>query len=310
MKKLYRWLLIAALFGWLFYGIDASQLWRSFEKFNPFGLFLTFLAVLLSDLLVALRWYFLSGYKHSFISSFEAAMLAFFLNIFAPAKLGDISKIYYMHKKENHSLKESASIFLIERLFDVALLGFIILFSAIFIYPNSAFVVLALSLLLISVFLFYLLFDRPLLIKMVRYLPTKRIRVLALKISKLIQKSLTWQKAVGAALLTLLVWGGYYFNNFVFFFTATDFGLTLFQIFTASTLAFAVSAIPITPGGIGTFQAAFVLSLGWYGVPKEDALAASITLQILYILPAALVSLYLLLTKEFLWSKDVSAKKL
>jgi uncharacterized protein (TIRG00374 family) len=308
MIRLLKWLIVTGVVVWLLWGIDVKLFWDALRKLDPLGVTLTFLAVLFSDLVISYRWYYLSGYRHTFLSSFEANMLAFFLNIFAPAKLGDLSKIYYMHKKDGHDPKHSASLFLIERLFDVLVLGSLILISALFILPSKTSLAVALTLFLLLALFFYALYDYSFAIKLIHLIPFSKPKIYAYKIFKQIRQNLTKKRIFITFVLTLAVWGGYYLNNYVFFLTATPFELTLSQIFVASTLAFAVSAIPLTPGGIGTFQAAFILTLGWYGISKEEALAASTALQILYILPATLYSLYLLITKEFLWRRHVSAK--
>ena len=302
--------LIGALLFWLFYGVDWKLLWRSVLTLHPTGILLTFVTVLFSDLVISYRWYYLSRFTHSFKASVEANMLAFFLNIFAPAKLGDLSKIYYMQRSEGHDPKNSTAMFLIERFFDVIVLGIMILFSAVFIMPSQEAIVVASVLLLLCIIFIWLLAHPKALYRFVRLIPIQKARVLVYKVMKLTKANLEPKRVFVLFLLTIAVWAGYYLNNFVFFWTATDFDLGFKEIFIASTLAFAVSAIPLTPGGIGTFQAAFVLSLGWYGIPKEEALGASIVLQVLYILPATLYSLYLFMTKDFLGKNDVSAKQL
>ncbi len=308
--RLAKALILVALIGWLFQSIDKELLWQALLKLNPLGIFLTFLAVFFSDLVISYRWYYLSRFRYSFKASLEANMLAFFLNIFAPAKLGDLSKIYYMQKSEGHDPKESTSIFFIERLFDVLILGGMILFSALFILPSQKALFIGAVLLLCVLFFVWLLLHPRLLRRFVKLIPFQAARVLIYKVIKLTKANLSLERTITLLFLTLAVWASYYLNNFVFFLSATDFNLSLKEIFIASTLAFGVSAIPITPGGIGTFQAAFILALGWYGISKEEALSASIVLQLLYILPATIYSLYLFITKDFLGRRNVSTTKL
>lgn len=311
MKKMAIWtlklLLIAALFYWIVKDIDPDLLLKSLKHLNPWGIFLTLVAVFVSDLVISWRWYYLSRFQYSFLSSLEANMLAFFLNIFAPAKLGDLSKIYYMKKKEGHQITHSTSYFLVERLFDVLILAAMLLFCAIFILPSQATLWVALGLFGFFLLAGYLLHSPKAFRRLLSWLPFPKVRALLYKIYKILRSNLTPKRLGALFLLTLAVWGSYYLNNFIFFLTTTDLELELWQIFVASTLAFALSAIPLTPGGIGTFQAAFILALGWYGIPKEEALSASLVLQFLYILPATLYSLYLFATKDFLWRGHVSA---
>ncbi|BCD62626.1 glycosyltransferase 2 family protein [Nitratiruptor sp. YY08-26] len=300
MKTVIKITIIFLLLLWLFYDIDWYLFFTSLQHLNIIGIILTFLTVFFSDIIISYRWYYLGLFRYSFLTSLEANMLAFFLNIFAPAKLGDLSKIYYLHKKESAKIKDVTAMFLIERFFDVIILGFLILFSTLFIYPEPKAYILVIFIALITLIFFYLLLQPKRFYRLLQIIPWRKLRLSLYQIYKSLQSFMNIKKIVILTLLSLAVWGGYYLNNFVFFTLATDFHLTFSQIFIASTLAFAVSAIPITPGGIGTFQAAFVLVLGWYGIPKESALSASIVLQFLYILPATLYSIYLFMTKEFL----------
>ncbi len=310
-KRFVKFLIFAAIFYWLIKGVNPDALLDALKNLKPSGIVLALLAVFFSDLMISFRWYYLSGFKHSFVSSLEANMLAFFLNIFAPAKLGDLAKIYYMHKKDSHDPKHSSSIFLIERFFDVIILAIIIAFAALFIIPNRSALFVSLTLFGLVITFLFIVFHRSSLHLLLRIIKIKKLKRTIFSIAKAMQTNLTPKRVATTFLLSLAVWASYYLNNFIFFIFATNFHLSLQQIFIASTLAFAVSAIPLTPGGIGTFQAAFIITLGWYGIGKEEALGVSTILQILYILPATLYSAYLFLTKDFLWEKrSVSAKNL
>ena len=308
MKTFSKLFIISLLIYWLVQDIDPHLFLKTLTNLEPFGILATFVAVFFSDLLISFRWYYLSRYQHSFISSLEATMLAFFLNIFAPAKLGDLVKIYYMHKKDNHDPKYSTSLFLIERFFDVITLTMLIAFSALFISFSTNALLFSLSLFSALLFILFILFHKRALHTLLFFIKLKKVRRALFIIVKAIRHNLSPKRAFITLVLTFIIWGGYYLNNLIFFLFATNFHLSLQQIFIASTLAFAASAIPLTPGGIGTFQAAFIVALGWYGIGKEEALGASTMLQLLYILPATLYSFYLFFTKKFLGKSSVSTK--
>jgi len=294
MKRILRWLLILALVYWLGWNLEWKKLASAFASLHLHGILFTLLTVTLSDLLISYRWYYLGGSRFGFLSCLDANMIAFVLNIFAPAKLGDLSKVYYLYKKEGCDPHYGMALFFIERILDVVVLAAMLLASALLLVPDKSLALLAISLWGGAALLFGCIASRRCVKKLLGALPSRKIRTAIYKTVLHLQAAGSTQRLLGAFLLTLLLWGGYYLNNIVFFLTATDFGLSIPQIVIASTLAFAVSAIPLTPGGIGTFQAAFVLALGWYGISKEEALAASTTLQILYVLPALLYTLYLL----------------
>ncbi|MRI83695.1 MAG: hypothetical protein C6I00_04670 [Nitratiruptor sp.] len=286
--RLWRLLAIAALLLWLSWGIQWSKVVQALASLNPHGLLLTLASVGISDLAIAYRWYYLSHFRHSFQASLEATMLAFVLNIFAPAKLGDLVKIYHIHKQEEHPIPELTAIFLLERLLDLLVLGWIALASLSF----TRLLTTPLLPLIAAIAPLLLLF--PQIQRILHSLAPSKLRPF---IDGLFHKLQERSTLLGGLLITLALWGLYYWNNWLFFTYATPFNLTPFQIFLASTLAFVVSAIPVTPGGIGTFQAAFVFVLGQYGVSKEEALAASLILQLLYLIPAILFTLYLLVRK-------------
>ena len=308
-KRIIKFFLFVAIFFWLFKDINYHQLFIALQNLQLQGIFLTTIMIFCTDLLIAYRWYYLSKHKFSYISSLEATMLAFFLNIFAPAKLGDLAKVYYMHKKDNIDPHYSSSIFFIERFFDVIVLTIIIAFSALFIYPNFKTFLISIILFSFILFVFFIIFYKKTFFVIIRFIKIKKVRKIFFLIVKAIRENLTKKRITITFLLTFLVWCCNYLNNIIFFFSATTFQLHFIDIFIASTLAFAISAIPLTPGGIGTFQGAFIVALGWYGISKEEALGASSILQLLYILPATFYSLYLFFSKDFLWEKkDVSTQ--
>lgn len=302
MKKLIFRILqtfvIALLIWWLFHDIDIPQLFHAIAKLHGNGIILTLLAVIASDMAIAFRWYYLSRYRHPFLACVSANMLAFFLNTFIPAKMGDLSKIYYLSKNACIDPKESSAIFIIERFFDVIILGFMLLFSTIYVVHNTILTLTAFILFGLAVLFFYAIYHRPFLKKLIRSLPMAKFRTLLYRIALMITHNLTPKRALATLLLTLVMWMLYYLSSIVFFTYATSFHLTLIQIFIATTFAFSFAAIPLTPGGIGTFQAAFVFVLGWYGIPKEEALSASMVLQFLSILPATVYSIFLFFTKD------------
>ncbi len=301
--------LFAALVWWLIHDIDFAKFWHALISLHPVGIVLTLLAVLTSDAFIAFRWYYLSRYRHPMKACFDANMLAFFFNTFVPAKLGDLAKIYYLSQKACIDPKESSAIFVIERFFDVVILGFMILFSALYAFHLKSLYIAAFFLFLCAGLFLFAIYHKPFLKKLMGLIPFVKLRRLVWRVALMIAHNLSPRRALVAFGLTLIMWAFYYLCDILFFLYATDFDLSLMQILIAATLAFAVSAIPLTPGGIGTFQAAFVLALGWYGIAKEDALGASSVLQVLYILPATLYSLYLLFTQEIVRGmRHVSAK--
>lgn len=309
MTKLLKWSVIFFIALLLVYNIDFHSFFYYLFHFRPIGLLLTLLAVFLSEVVVAYRWYFLNEKKMSFKSAFEAVMLSFFFNIFTPAKIGDLSKVYYLEKKESQHPIYTLSLTIVERFYDVIILGTLFAISLFFYFTQNMFLAFGLLVVFLGLF-FYLITNSKLTLALIKHIPIKKVKILLYLVYKAVRARFRTHKFMTLFLLSVAVWIGYYFANYVFFLFATNLDLTFWQIFVVSTITFVVSAVPITPGSIGTFQAAMVFSLSWYGVPKEEALAVSIILHVLDNIPTLIVGFYLLGTKNFLWERENAAKKL
>ncbi len=67
--------------------------------------------------------------------------------------------------------------------------------------------------------------------------------------------------------------------------------------FTAAAVALSF-VIPLTPAGIGIFQAAAILALSLYGVPAESALAISIVVHAVFIVCVFMIALFALIIQR------------
>ena len=65
--------------------------------------------------------------------------------------------------------------------------------------------------------------------------------------------------------------------------------LTLIELFAAFSIALLLTAFPITPGGLGTVDAALVALLTAFGVSGSDAVAADLIWRLFWFLPQLLV---------------------
>lgn len=65
--------------------------------------------------------------------------------------------------------------------------------------------------------------------------------------------------------------------------------LTLVELFAAFSIALLLTAFPITPGGLGTVDAALVALLTAFGVPSSDAVAADLIWRLFWFLPQLLL---------------------
>ena len=94
----------------------------------------------------------------------------------------------------------------------------------------------------------------------------------------------------GVLSISLLIWlalTGFYWVML----RACGFNLPLQAAFVVMILTVFASAIPAAPGYLGTFQVAMEIALGFFSIPKEEALGFSLVAHITQILPVVIVGL-------------------
>ena len=297
MNKVIQILILVFILFYLFYGIDISKI--DLTIFSSLGLFLTFVSILISQLILSIRWMKMSSL--SFVVSFETISISSALNMILPARLGEVSKALYLKKFYNYSYHKSISIIFIERFFDVIVL---FLLMCLWVYNYFSNTVLKVSILTLAtvIFVIILFFNSKKMLKLIKKIPLKYIRVYVQKIYKNINKLLKNPYSILA--YTFILWFLYLLSCMLFFMYSVNFHLTLkdiLELFIFSTIAL---SIPLTPAGIGTFESAVVLFLSHHGIDKTDALISATVYHIL-IFAVDFILLYFVLFMKKLKLKDV-----
>ena len=268
MNKILQISILVFIFFYLFYGIDISKV--DFTIFSPLGLFLTFLSLLVSQLVLSIRWMKMSDL--SFGISFETISISSALNMLLPARLGEVSKALYLKKFYNYNYHKSISIIFIERFFDVIVL-FLLMCLWIYNYFSNSVLKGSVLTLAIVIFTIILFFNSKKILKLIKKIPLRHIRIYAQKIYKNINKLLKIPYSI--FVWTTVIWFLYLLSYMTFFMYSVDFNLTLkdiLELFIFSTIAL---SIPLTPAGVGTFESAIVFFLSHHGIDKTDALISA-----------------------------------
>ena len=313
MKKVLLFVLKAtifiAIFYYIFYDVKFDKILYSIKEYDIYGICLTFFVVFLGDIFVAYRLYYLCNKKCSYKTALEASMLSLVANSFIPAKMGEISKIFYIHKKEGIKKRKILSAVIFERFSDIVSLSLFLILSGYIFISDDLYYIIALLIIFIGVVSFVLLKNHYIFLKkIVKKIKYRKIKIYLYLFIKEVYFHLTDIHIFKLLLISLFIWCIYVFTNIVFFKYAILIDINFMQIFAISMIAFAITALPVTPGGIGTFQAVFLLMLTPHGISKENIIAATFILQILYILPSILYLLYMFyLDKGF---ENVFANKL
>ena len=297
MSRAIQILILVFILFYLFYGIDISKI--DFTIFSGLGLFLTFISLLISQLILSIRWMKMSSL--SFVVSFETISISSALNMILPARLGEVSKALYLKNFYNYNYNKSISIIFMERFFDVIVLFLLMCLWAYNYFSNT---LLNVSILILAtvIFVIILFFNSKKILKLIKKIPLKYIRVYAQKIYKNINRLLKNPYSILG--YTLILWFLYLLSYVLFFMFSVDFHLTLkdiLELFIFSTIAL---SIPLTPAGIGTFESAVVLFLSHHGIDKTDALISATVYHIL-IFAVDFILLYFVLFMKKLRLKDV-----
>ncbi len=276
-------ILIIVIIFYLFKGIDIHKLFNTLSHYSLFPIVVTLFLIFLSYVALSFRWNYLIGGDLGIAPSFETAIVADFLNIVFPARIGDLAKVYYLNKYYKRKGHDVFSVLFIERFLDINVLFLFTLFIS-FLYTENIKARIGLIILFFFIILSILFIKTPISRKILNMVPVQKIREYGLKIVDGIDERLTLSSLGFSIFYTTILWITYFLKNIIFFRYATHFTLSLFQIFILFAVSTVSFVLPITPGGIGAYQASIVFVAVAYGIPKEDALAAGVVLQGLQIL--------------------------
>lgn len=286
--------LFTTIFYYIFYNVEFDKIVYSIKQYNIYGIYLTFFVVFLGDIFVAYRLYYLCNKSCHYKTALEASMLSLVANSFIPAKIGEISKIFYINKKEGIKKRKIFSAVIFERFSDIVSLSLFLMLSSYIFISDDIYYIIAIFIIFLGIVSFVLLKNHYIFLKkIVKKIKYKKVKIYLYLFTKEVYFHLSDIQIYKLLFISILIWCIYVLTNVVFFKYAILIDIDFMQIFAISMIAFAVTALPITPGGIGTFQAIFLLMLTPQGISKENIIAATFILQFLYILPSILYLLYM-----------------
>jgi len=294
-SKLFQIIIIIAILVYIFYDFDFDKI--DVSLISWYGVVLTVFVLFLGQLALSYRWMKMS--EMSFKVAYETITVSTALNMILPAKLGELSKALYMKKFYKYSFHKGISLVFVERFFDIIILFLLLSFWAYLFFSSPAIKngIISLSIVIISIVIF---FKSKKIVLLLKKIPFRFLRVYSQKIYKNVNVIL--KNPLSMFNYTLAIWVIYFFATFAFFKYGVDFGLSfqnILELFIFSTIAL---AIPLTPAGVGTFEAIVVLFLQNHGVNKEDALVSASLYHIV------MFSVYFILFLILLYTKDIKFK--
>lgn len=283
----------------VFNKIDFAVLLETIKKFEIKYLVSIVGIFLLSLYTRGIRWRFLlmNEKKYSALNLAEIFTVGNMLNIFLPARAGDIYRAYYLGEEKGEKKLKIFGTIILERLFD-GIAMFCILLGAILLYSDAQWI-LNLTLGIGAVFItgtlvFYLIFkynkSRQVCKAIISHIKSEEIQRLIRKLTTYMNifiKGFSAFKRPAYMLLILglsfIAWG---LEGVVACLIVNSFGLNLgilAGLFVLTLTSFS-TMIPSTSVLVGPYQAAYILALGLFGIEKSQALAISAVHQIILIM--------------------------
>lgn len=315
-RKILALVITLALLGIIFYKINWHELVSTFKDFNFKNMVYIVPFYVLTLYLRGIRWkaLLLNNPKYSALHLGEVFTVGSMLNIFLPARAGDVYRAYYLGAvKEEKKMKVFGSIIL-ERTLD-GICVFLILLAAVLMYFREQWILnLAYgigALFIGSLFVFYLIFKFnkiDLICEKSTGLAEKLPAKISIPLKSFITKVCSYInsfmegfevldnfKCTFIAFLTsLIIWG---IECYVAFLIVDSFDLGLgfaAGLFVISLISFS-TMLPSTSVFLGPYQYAYILALGIFNIPKSTALAVSTVHQAILMLMLTVIGVFYLM---------------
>jgi glycosyltransferase 2 family protein len=315
-KKIFALLITITFLGLIFYKINWAKLIQTFKLFDLKSLYLIVPFYVLTLYLRGIRWksLLMGNPKYSSYHLGTIFTVGSMLNIFLPARAGDVYRAYYLGSvKQEKKMKIFGNIIL-ERTLD-GICVFLILLSAILLYCKQQWI-LNLAYMIGALFIgsfiaFYLIFK----FNKVDFICEKLAQICS-KTPKFIARGLitvienikkhihsfvegfevldSFKYSMQSFVMSVIIW---LIECYVAFLIINSFHINLgfsAALFVISLISFS-TMIPSTSVFLGPYQYAYILALGIYGVDKSTALAISTVHQgILMVILTVIGGIYLI----------------
>lgn len=291
---------LAVSAGFLYFafrGVELGDLWEHLRRASYPWLLAVTAVTIYANWARAQRWglFFRHLKRISPYSLFSSTMIGLAANNVLPLRMGEAVRAYSISKKEELAFATSFTTVILERMFDIVT---VLLFLALALFlvpiPESADAQIGAALRLLSVVtaavigvVVFLFFKQELMVRWVDRCVALLPARISGPLSRLFHAFLAGLAALTdkRQLLHLFAYSLWLWTCFliVFWCGLKSLGLDAthdLPMFRASLLATVLVAIfimiPAAPGFVGTFQAACIVALSVFGVPKEEALSFSL----------------------------------
>jgi hypothetical protein len=220
-----------------------------------------------------------SGHLASRGGVFRCILAGWFVNFLVPARAGDAVRGFALKATEDVPFGVATGLVVVERVLDMLVLGTIMLLVATTVLETSRANTLAVGALAIAlvmvlglVVVYYL--DEHVAVLLESRIP--KIREATRTLNEALERVVANPYAMAlAALLSLPVWA---LEISTIYFSGLAVGVPLGAVATttAAVAAFVTQAVPVTPAGIGTYEATVTVMLSLFAVPASTGTALAL----------------------------------
>ena len=265
--------------------VNLARTWDYIAAANPLFLLLAFLAYYATFPLRGWRWRFIlarSGTQVGLKDATEILFLSWFVNCLVPAKLGDLYRAYLLKGNYGASASRTVGTIFIERIADIIIIVFLALAAGFWSFRGreqaqvDAFFFIGFVVAIILV----------LLVVALRYMGPRLTRFLPMRAQDLYERfqegstgALTVRTLPVIGLATVGIWllEGLRLYFVIRALATPDVGLGISASVFVALAASLLTAIPLTPAGVGFVEAGIALALGFYGVGGDPGAAVALT---------------------------------
>jgi glycosyltransferase AglD len=266
-------LLAVGIISWMLFNIW-GQLLEALHHIIPAYLVVAVIICLAAWILRGWRYHFILkslGYMVGVIVSTACIFVSQTVNVIVPARLGDFVRVLILKHEYNITYSEGVASLVVERVFDiftVALLGAI---SILFVLnaPSWFYTIIILPLVAGIIFFIFLMFIGKLSTR------NKYVAIILTMLHEIRKASLSIKSIVLLGISSIVIW---LLDILVCFAVVVMFGqqIPFAVIVLAIVIGNLVKAVPLTPGGIGTYEVALVATFTLAGVSPDMAMIIAI----------------------------------
>jgi uncharacterized membrane protein YbhN (UPF0104 family) len=209
------------------------------------------------------------GIHCSFLFSTGCIFISQTANLIVPARLGDMVRVFMLKHEYGTGISQGISSIVVERVFDIVTVALLGAVSLLFVFsvPDEFFWLIILTLVLGVGFFIFLFISN-------RFVSTNRyVNILLAMLDQIRQVSLSVKSVIALSTSSVVIW---LLDVVVCLLVAMMFGVSIpfAVVMLAIVVGNLVKAIPLTPGGVGTYELAVAAILTAAGV--EPAVATLI----------------------------------